>query len=1209
MLPPACYRTLWSVVKAGMLLWALAATSVLADPPPNAGDDWVLLSRPTSPEVSYVLARDGKTLNLSIRAANFAGASSPVNLQAGLAADKEVTLTNKDAKVTQGKESSVFQFSIPADRLITNESGWKKLRFALAVEWGGGPLGQPRLRENFLQLDHRAIHSPLSENKADWTPIDLAELEREARDRALQIHFPFNQPLEGKATIVINDGDGKRVRNLISAQQMSVGEHRIVWDGLDDAGNPVPPATYQWKAISHPGLTPNYLFSFVDAPGSNHGTMQSAAFNGTSLFFAAPLAEGGHELVELALDGTLKRGINLPHGHGLGIVAIIAEGKYLYIAHDGISWTEKIDRTKSDWKTSNRVTLARLDLETGTLAEFPGKVRYADLKKYPVGPGSEKQRSEKDYALTGFAFYQGKIYAGDREANQLLVIDPLTGKVEKTLPLADPVALASGSAGLFAIAGGQLQKVDPVSGALSPITKLTGQPVNFTIGPDGRFYISDRGEQVVQVLDPKGKRVATVGTPGGIAPGKYDPQKMQNPNGLVVANDLLWVTETERWEPKRLSAYDLASGQMVKEFFGPTNYGAQGAGFDDQDHNQWLGQGTVFDVDFTTGKATPKSITGGETGRRHTFWRQDGRTFIITSGKATYVQELLPDGTLKPLALISSAHQYAYSKDWNPPAAFVEAFQKAYPEAKIQLGVKGGIQRIQPGAGYGMLWVDRDGDGKMQTEEIEFATAATNLAGSGWSHDFHDLTLRLPAEIAGQKVMVTLKPEGWWPGGAPRYPALNDAVTKGVPIDLPGSPSAETAVDRFGDVIVNSNPEMRAFNPEGRLLWTYPNKWVGVHGSHNAPLPLPGQLQGVLFFSGVVPLDDKSDVMLLNGNHGQAFLLTSDGLYLDAMFPDVRLMNDPQGGGIGVLGGECFGGTFGRSEKDGNYYFQGGGISYRVYRVDGLKQTVRSEGSVVVTAEQATAAERNRTRQEAEKTQPKVAVIEPLTVPITLDGKDGDWKSAPTVKWDKDGKFPVTVRARQDGKMLYLQYSVKDDSPWVNNGKDWQSLFKTGDGIDLQLGTDPEANPKRSSAVPGDLRLFIAPMGAENVAVLYRHRVPGAAATDSVDFQSPWRTEKVDVVRKLDTAQIAVQKQRDGYSVEAAIPLADLGLKVSEGKPLRGDFGVIYGDGEGTVNIFRNYWSNQATGLVNDVPGEIMLNPNLWGEITFSESTPPTPAK
>ncbi len=279
----------------------------------------------------------------------------------------------------------------------------------------------------------------------------------------------------------------------------------------------------------------------------------------------------------------------------------------------------------------------------------------------------------------------------------------------------------------------------------------------------------------------------------------------------------------------------------------------------------------------------------------------------------------------------------------------------------MQPGVKGGIQRFQPNHGYGMLWVDRNGDSAMQAEEIEFATAATNLAGSGWSHDFHDLTIRVPAEVAGKKVLVTLKPDGWWPGGAPKYPALNDAVKAGVQIDLPGPNGVESAVDRFGNTIMNSTPDMTAFAPDGKRLWSYRNLWSGVHGSHDAPLPGVGQLQGALFFTGVVPLDDKSDVMLINGNHGQAFVMTSDGLYIDAMFPDVRLMTNPQAGGIGVLGGECFGGTFWRSE-DGNYYFQGGGIAYRVYRVDGLRETKRSEGALKVSTAQSAAAERNQKR-------------------------------------------------------------------------------------------------------------------------------------------------------------------------------------------------------------------------------------------------------
>ncbi len=48
-----------------------------------------------------------------------------------------------------------------------------------------------------------------------------------------------------------------------------------------------------------------------------------------------------------------------------------------------------------------------------------------------------------------------------------------------------------------------------------------------------------------------------------------------------------------------------------------------------------------------------------------------------------------------------------------------------------------------------------------------------------------------------------------------------------------------------------------------------------------------------------------------------------------------------------------------------------------------------------------------------------------------------------------------------------------------------------------------------------------------------------------------------------------------------------------------GDFGVIYGDEEGTINLLRSYWSNPSTGLVNDVPGETMISPGLWGTLRF----------
>ena len=915
-------------------------------------------------------------------------------------------------------------------------------------------------------------------------------------------------------------------------------------------------------------------------------------------------------------DGRLVRGYIAPMDHGLSRVAVAADEKYLYAAYDGTAWGQNIDRSKSGWIAEQKISLVRFDLATGNVADYSSNSRAAILRSYAVGPGSPDKAPDRP-ALAGLALFKGRLYLGDHSRNEVLDIDPSTGVAARAFPLASPVALAAGSDGLYAISGKQLVEIDPSAGTVRrEITAMGGIPGGLAVGDDGKFYVSDGRVHVVHIFASDGKPAGKIGKDGGITQGTdrvvagpYDPLRLHNPAGLTLGPDgHLWVTESDRWQPKRFAAYDPKTGTMWKEFFGPTAYGASNCGFDPEDSTRWIGQGALFKLDFLTKTARPISILGGEEGHTYRFWRQDGRTFVIACGKVTYIEELLPDNSLKPLAFVSSAHQYAFAHDWKPPREFVAAFRRDYPEKEYTWGTPG-----RPDHGFGMLWVDRNGDGKIQTDEIEFATAAKNFAGSGWSHDYHDLTLRVPATVGDKSVLVVLRPEGWWPGGAPKYPPLNEAVKAARPIDLPpGSNMVESTVDRFGNTLLNSSP-MRAFTSDGRLFWTYPNNWVNVHGSHDAPLPTAGELQGVLFFSGVAPLDDQADVTLMNGNHGRAFVMTTDGLYVDEMFPDCRLMTNPQAGGIGILGGECFGGTFGKSKSDGNYYFQGGGIEYRIYRVDGLRETVRSKGDLTVTLEQAVAAERHKTRVLAAKAPLREARIPWIKTPLPVNEKAGEWTVEPVVEWSRKGQFPVAVRAAHDEKTLYLSYAVKDGSPWVNNGKDWQLLFKTGDSVDLQLGADPSANPKRSGPVPGDLRLLIAPFQGGNIAVLYRHRLPVPRAdhnhdhgymvptlADSVVFQCPWRSEKVDSVRRLESARIAVSRSGDSYLVQAAVPLGDLGLDASAfGRPLRCDFGVIYGDAEGTTNVFRNYWSNQATGLLNDVPGEIMLTPNLWGDVTL----------
>jgi hypothetical protein len=1166
-------------------------------------EDMVVVSGAVSPRVAYGLSRENAALTVRISVASFESPAKAqgIGVQLGLAADKVVVLSETDAALATTGQAVIYKFRVPEGELVAGQQGWDRLRIGIAVSWPGGPFGQPRQREAFLQNMARATHGGLSRSPEDWQLVSLAEHERSMADRRLQIAIDFVQPMDGKASLVIEDDQGRRVRNLISGQTFQAGSHRIVWDGANDNGDTQPPGNYRWRGISHPGLRPQYVFSFCDAPGSNHGTFHAATSNGRHVFLGTAVCEGGHEISQLEPDGRLVRGYIAPMGHGLSRVALAADEKYLYAAYDGTGWGQHVDRAKPDWVAENKISLARFDLSTGNVVDFGRNARAAIVRVYAVGPGSPRQAPDR-LALSGLALFKGRLYLGGCTTNEVLDIDPATGEIARTFPLADPVALAAGAEGLYAISGRRLVELDPVAGRVRrEIVSLEGQPVGLTVGQDKRFYVSDDRLHVVQILDDGGRPVGKIGKDCGltrgterVVAGPYDPLRLHHPAGLAMGPDgHLWVTESDRWQPKRFAAYDPKTATMWKEFFGPTAYGASNCGFDPEDSARWIGQGALFKLDFAAKTARPISILGGEEGRTYRFWRQEGRTFVIACGKVTYIEELLPDNSLKPLAFVSSAHQYSYAHDWKPPREFVDAFHRDYPDKQYKPGTQG-----RPDHGFGMMWVDRNGDAQMQADEIQFATTAKNFAGSGWSHDYHDLTLRVAATVDGKSVMVVLRPDGWWPGGAPKYPPLNEAIKAARPIELPpDSNMVESTVDGFGNLVLNSSP-MRAFAPNGRLSWTYPNKWVNVHGSHDAPLPTAGELQGVLFFSGVAPLDDQGDVMLMNGNHGRAFVMTTDGLYVDEMFPDCRLMTNPQAGGIGILGGECFGGTFGKSQSDGNYYFQGGGIEYRIYRVDGLRGTVRSQGRLTVSPQQAVAAERYKSRVLATKSPLRDAHIPLVKTPPAVDEKAAQWPMEPVAQWSRGGQFPVAVRAAHDGRTLYLSYAVKDDSPWVNGGQDWQLLFKTGDSVDLQLGTDPQANPKRSTPAPGDLRLLVAPFHGGNIAVLYRHRLPGSA--ESVVFQSPWRNEKVDSVRKLESARIAVRRSGDSYLVQAAVPLADLGLDATAfGKRLRCDFGVIYGDAAGTTNIFRNYWSNQATGLVNDVPGEIMLTPNLWGDATL----------
>jgi hypothetical protein len=748
-------------------------------------------------------------------------------------------------------------------------------------------------------------------------------------------------------------------------------------------------------------------------------------------------------------------------------------------------------------------------------------------------------------------------------------------------------------------------------------------PTGMAVDALHNIYLSDNGtDQNIKVFSRDGRLLRSIGTKGGRpATGSWMQNAVYRPHGIAIDNqNQLWVTETDTY-PRRVSVWDAATGRFLRDYLGPASYGAPEASFDPLDHTTWIGGGTLWKLNFDSKSATPTSVLFRQTkpdqlqtklmGQYWNFYRQGARTFLIGYGEGQSVYELEKDGSARVWAFCGSLAAIAQFPRWTLPKAIVQLpdVQAQFAASARQLHADATLHpfgtwndkfSVDPRLlqNTAVLWVDKNADGVGEADEFEVLPPGDSLYAPSWGTGSPTLDMNIPAVIGGKPVILHIYPDGFLGSGAPNY-SLKRALDSAVPLDFQpvyGSDGGQSIQDHFGREIFNDTP-MRGVGKDGKTLWTFPNRWVGVHGGQGAPLPKHGEMQGVLYFLGSAPLDPGSDVTVMNSNYGRFFVMTTDGMYLDELFGDLRVS---QTSDAYLIGGEPFGGYFGRGEN-GKYYIQSGHTDYRIFEVDGLDQIKRSDGQVTVSKQQANDAQVALEHLQAQSQESKIAtVFSAASEAGIVDNPDqwpGNWTS---IQWgDQSKTFPFAqVKAVRSPTALHLAYRVRDPSPWKNTGNDWTMLFKTGDSVDFQFSTDPAADPNRNGPVPGDKRLLIAPFHQQPIAVLYSFREPNATA--QLAFSSPWRSEHVDRVTQLKDARISTVIGSGSYELRAVVPLSELGLPSLGGATdLKGDFGVIYGDADGTVDQLRSYWSNKATGLVNDVPGEIAVTPRLWGRLHF----------
>lgn len=1242
-------------------LFVLCVPTFAALSEPWTEDDFIEVSGPASPHVAYALRQNANGLSILVDVASIDAAVAG-RVEIGLQAAKKVILDPRNARITRDTGVTRFAFTIPSRMLITQPSDWEKLRMALSVAWPSGPFGTDRQRERFLHVDEGAAFDPLSPDPQNWQPLDLKEHAIAVANRKKRIFVDIDQPLDGKATIVIEDGQGHRIRNLISGQPLPMGRHRIEWDGLDEQGSIIAAGAYRWRALSHPGITPHYLFSFYNhgnppwrngTPTSNwladHSNAIAAATYGDRVYLGAPIAESGDNIVQLDLAGRKTGSVTFPALVGVGKLFLAADADCFYAIMEGSPPYEPFhDLPDARWQYRRPLNVMRwtTDGKPKPYDGARGEKVLAENLMTGSGPHPAGHLPDPDN-LAGAALLDGKLYVSLKQENRIVIMTVADGRIAGEIKVPNPGLMATDGKGvLTAFSGASLVRIEPATLKTTPLfaPKLSelpkdgdpedpaygfagANPTGMAIDGDGEVFLSDNGvDQNVKVFDLRGKLLRQVGKRGGRPlNGSWDSTGVYQPHGIAVDREAkLWATETDN-APRRNSIWNAKTGALIFDLMGPCFYGANMGSFDTADHTRWIGGGALWKLDFDKQTAIPISTLYHQTkagqmeshlmGRYWNFYHRDGRTFLLGYGQGQSIYELRPDGSTKLWAFCGSLGAIAQEPRWTVPKAITDvpavkelfarnAVKNHNPPLALTLTPFGPWRdKVKLDFGLirdiGILWVDRNGDDLGEPDEFEVLPWGDSLQDRDWGTGNPTLDLKVAAIIGGNPVLLNLKPDGFLPSGAPNY-SLAKAVASAAKID-PGIIGADSIQDRFGREIFNSTP-MKAVAADGHVLWTFPNQWVGVAGSHESPLPERGVMQGALYFLGTAPLDADSEVFIMNGNHGRFFVLTTDGFYLDEMFKDVRVT---QNANAYLIGGECFGGCFGRAEN-GRYYLQSGHTDYRIFQIDGLDQIKRSQGTLQISAAQTLAAQGNSESRAAKVLSEKVILVEEAAAGTRLPDDPNRWPGSWSAHWGNPVQpFPYAeVKAVRSGDRIYLAYRVKDPSPWVNHGTDWTMLFKTGDSVDFQFSTDPKAKSDRNNPVPGDHRLLIAPFQERSIAVLYSYRELGA--TKPLSFSSPWRSEKVDRVTELKSARISVQPGEGTYTLAVSVPLSELGLPpAGQAAELRGDFGVIYGDTAGSMNLLRSYWSNQATGLVNDVPGEIMIAPRMWGTLKFTDT--PTP--
>jgi len=1003
----------------------------------------------------------------------------------------------------------------------------------------------------------------------------------------------LQMPEDGFVSLIVKNADGQVIRNLVSAKFMTKGKQEVLWDGLSTPsdrrpGDPVPAGDYTWEAIWHKGIGLSLVGwacndgkAPFDSVGGNWGGDMGGPCtvdaDNERMYLGWGASEAGKALVCTDFDGKVKwrhkRG-------GFGGAALVAVDKGIVFVYD--------------YGQGN--TLYRLDASKGAYVNWQGAEEATlELGKIlaqfnPVGVTNEPAAS--GLAVCGeklFVSYGALNAPWNKEqpaGNTLLALDATTGKVLQNIKVENPGDLKVGADGkLYLVCGtSKIARVNTETGTLTTIVDGVNNVHCVAADKEGNLYAGlGDPENQVKVFDNTGKLVRTIGKPGGRnLLGLWDKSGMRFIAGLKVdPKGQLWVMERDGC-PRRISVWDAATGNFAKEFFGPTDYGAGGGAICPTDPYTLIGHGCEWKIASDTGKAECVAvISRGKWANARFGTGKDGRVYAAIGGGWP---KHLPVNIFER---ISAGH-------WKLRASIATKEDKVADQHKS--------------AQHLVVWSDRNDDEQQQADEVR----EYDLDLGGWIDGWY-LYFNQAMTFSGGKYRIDVT--GWTPCGAPEYD-LTKAVKLPAPEDVAsrgGMGAQNDLVSEDGNFVLynghygTEHSDFVCYDIRtGNKVFAYPNNYVGVHGGHLAPPGKTGLIRGAYDIAGTVKLPAPlGNLFVIGTDKGEWHLLSSSGYYVSSLFegdpmkikwpdeavPGANMNTVPPG-----MGAEDFGGSV-ILATDGNMYVQAGKTAFIDCKVSGL-DTVKTlgTGTLKISATDVLQAQQFKVKYLSVSDSVKSVTVKKKTVVFPGD-PNKDFGTEP-ISFGPDNARIHGWLAHDDAN-LYVAWRVDDKTPWVNGGTGFENLYACGDTVDLQLGADPSSNVKRREAGKGDLRLSIGQLQGKNTAVLYRN-VSAEKAPKTFYSGTCLGGYPMDYVKILGTVKIESKPVGDKYySVEAAIPLKDLGVTLKADLKLRGDLGVTFGDPVGKKTTLRAYWSNQATGIVADEVEELKMQPALWGEFIF----------